>query len=139
MLNSNGNKTWLRRVHAIVGIVSSLNLLVLLVSGLLIQHRDTFSLEDRMVSRSLLPGAYRPADAEGVRADIVATDLHSGRLFGRTGLLILDVVTVFWAMLLLSGVFIFTSRQLRLRAGRERENQPVAAAANTANLPIQEI
>ncbi|PYS40468.1 MAG: hypothetical protein DMG14_10410 [Acidobacteria bacterium] len=117
MLATNGNKTWLRRLHAIIGIVSSVNLMVLLSSGLLMQHRETLGLEDRIVSRIFLPKSYRVDDgAEGVRADIVVTDVHSGRLFGPLGLVILDVITMFWAILLLSGVFIFTSKQLRLRA-----------------------
>jgi hypothetical protein len=68
MLASNGNKIWLRRLHAIIGIVSSVNLMVI----------------------------------------------------GPIGLVALDVITLFWAMLLLSGMFIFTSKQLRLRAVDER-------------------
>jgi uncharacterized iron-regulated membrane protein len=117
MLASNGSKkTWLRRVHAIIGVISSVNLLVMLASGLLMQHRETFGLEDRVVSRTFLPTSYRINDRnEGVRADIVVTDLHSGRLFGPIGLVVLDIVTLSWAVLLLSGIFMFTSKQLRLR------------------------
>jgi len=121
MLASNGSKTWLRRLHAIIGILSSLNLLMMLSSGLLMQHRQTFGLEDRVISRTFLPASYRTSDGtEGVRADIVVTDLHSGRIFGPIGLIALDVITLSWAVLLLSGIFIFTSKQLRLRAVDER-------------------
>jgi len=121
MLASNGSKTWLRRLHAIIGILSSLNLLMMLSSGLLMQHRETFGLEDRVISRTFLPASYRTSDGtEGVRADIVVTDLHSGRIFGPIGLIALDVITLSWAVLLLSGIFIFTSKQLRLRAVDER-------------------
>ena len=110
----------MRRVHALLGIVSSLNLMILLITGLLIQHRDTFVLDEHTISRILLPASYRPDDGpDGVRADIVITDLHSGRLFGKKGLLILDVVTIAWAVLLLSGVFMFTAKQFR-RAGNGR-------------------
>jgi len=121
MLASNGNKTWLRRLHAIIGIISSVNLLMMLASGLLMQHRETFGLEDRVISRTFLPSSYRNTDGtEGVRADIVVTDLHSGRLFGPVGLVVVDVITFSWAVLLLSGIFMFTSKQLRLRAADER-------------------
>jgi hypothetical protein len=121
MLASNGSKTWMRRLHAIIGILSSLNLLMMLASGLLMQHRETFGLEDRVISRTFLPAAYRINDGtEGVRADIVVTDLHSGRIFGPIGLIALDIITLSWAVLLLSGIFIFTSKQLRLRAVDER-------------------
>lgn len=113
---SNGNKSWVRRLHAVIGIVSSVNLMILLMSGLLIQHREVFGLEDRVIPRAFLPDSYRPNDGlRGVRADIVVTDLHSGRLLGPIGLLILDAITIFWAILLLSGVFIFMSKQLRSR------------------------
>lgn len=142
MFASNGSKTWLRRVHAVIGIVSSVNLMLILASGLLMQHREIFGLEDRLISRTFLPASYRPSDAsEGVRADIVVTDLHSGRLFGPVGLVVLDVVTLFWAVLLLSGILMFTSKQLRLRTTDERarllrashervqHSQPVSSAA----------
>lgn len=139
MLSANGNKNWLRRLHAIVGIISSLNLMVLLISGLLIQHRDTFGLEEHVVSRTFLPSSYRPDDGpDGVRADIVATDLHSGRLFGTTGLLFLDVVTIFWAVLLLTGVCIFTSKQLRLRVGRTM-NGDEGSSREQAETPGQDM
>src|SRR5438876_222164 len=129
MLATNGNKIWLRRLHAIIGIVSSVNLMVLLSSGLLMQHRETLGLEDRIVSRIFLPKSYRIDDgAEGVRADIVVTDVHSGRLFGPLGLVVLDVITLLWTMLLLSGIFIFTSKQLRLNSNRNQVCSRVALA-----------
>jgi uncharacterized iron-regulated membrane protein len=79
-----------------------------------------------------------------VRADIVLTDLHSGRLFGPVGLVVLDVVTIFWAILLLSGIFIFTSKQLRLRAPGERtklvvkpETEPVRLAKSAKSPAVE--
>jgi hypothetical protein len=138
MLTSNGSKTWLRRLHAIIGVVSSVNLLLMLASGLLMQHRETFGLEDQLVSRTFLPAAYRASDGtDGVRADIVVTDLHSGRLFGPIGLLMLDIVTLFWAVLLLSGIFIFTSKQLRLRAADERAKLAIRVSTKPAPGVIQ--
>ena len=105
---------WLRRIHATLGIISSVNLIILLTSGLLIHHRETFGLEDRIVSRTFLPESYRVDDGPlGVRADIVVTDLHSGRLFGHAGLLLLDIITIVWATLLLSGILIYTRRAIR--------------------------
>jgi|SRR5437867_12406835 len=118
----------MRRVHAILGIVSSLNLANLLITGLLIQHREVLGLEQHTVSRFLLPASYRPDDgADGVRADIVVVDLHSGRLFGRAGLLILDIATLLWTGLLLSGISMFASQQFRRtrnRHERVRELHP---------------
>ncbi|PYS54310.1 MAG: hypothetical protein DMG13_09040 [Acidobacteria bacterium] len=113
----------MRRLHAILGIVSSLNLAILLMTGLLIQHREIFSLEEYTVGRGLLPASYRPDDGPGgVRADIVIVDLHSGRLFGKAGSLILDVVTFAWAGLLLSGITMFSSRQFRKVRSTDHED-----------------
>lgn len=115
------NKTWVRRVHAVVGLVSSLNLLLLLSTGFLLQHRDTLGLDERAVSRRLLPANYRPQDGpEGVRADIVVADLHSGRMFGRTGALILDGLTLGWLALLVTGIFLYSTGRLRKENGSAR-------------------
>lgn len=97
-----------RQIHAVIGLISSLNLLMILTTGVLIQHRETFRLEDRTVNRAFLPEKYRVDDGpEGVRADIVITDLHSGRILGSTGTLILDLTTLCWFVLLVSGLFMF--------------------------------
>ncbi len=110
--NKGTRKTWSRRLHALVGIVSSLNLLILIGSGMLLQHASLLRLDEKTVTRALLPKSYRPQDGEaGVRADIFVTDLHSGRLLGTTGTVVLDVVTISWLVLLLTGVVMYVGRQ----------------------------
>lgn len=117
------NRLWLRRLHAIVGLISSLNLFLLLASGFLLQHRETFRLEERTLSRRWLAASYRPQDGpEGVRADIVVADLHSGRMFGRTGALILDGLTVGWLALLVSGLFLYAVNHWRKENGGRNGN-----------------
>lgn len=102
------NRGWVRKLHAVIGLIASLNLLLLLITGFLLQHRDGLRLDERTVSRSLLPASYRAQDGSGgVRADIVVTDLHSGRLFGSVGTLVLDGITLAWFVLLLSGLYLF--------------------------------
>lgn len=117
--NRTFRRTWSRRLHALVGIVSSVNLLVLIASGMLLQHASLFRLDEKTVSRTVLPRAYRPQDGEaGVRADIFVTDLHSGRLLGTTGTVLLDVLTLGWLTLLLTGVVMYV--------GKQRAKTPVA-------------
>jgi len=121
-LNGQGRSAWLRRVHAFVGIVSSLNLLLLIGSGLLLQHASLLRLDEKTVTRRILPSSYRPQDGEaGVRADILVTDIHSGRLLGITGTVLLDVLTLAWLTLLLTGLVMYRSKQQAKRrtAGRE--------------------
>lgn len=120
------NNVLLRRLHAWVGILASLNLLLLIITGLLIQHRDLFRLENTYVSRRFLPSGYRSNDGPEVRSDIVVTDLHSGRILGPSGTAILDVITVGWFVLLATGAVMFALRgnnrggkQLRDEAERD--------------------
>jgi uncharacterized iron-regulated membrane protein len=117
-------KTLSRRLHALVGIVSSLNLLILIGSGLLLQHASLFRLDEKTVSRSVLPSSYRPQDGDsGVRADIFVTDLHSGRLLGTTGTVLLDVLTFGWLALLLTGVVMYIGKQRGKRQTVEPDSE----------------
>ena len=100
--------TWIRRTHALLGLLSALNLLVLIGTGLLLQHAAPLGLDERSVSRRLLPPGYRAQDGNvEVRADIVIADLHSGRLFGTAGRLFLDVVTLVWLVMLTTGLVMY--------------------------------
>src|SRR5262245_36103341 len=76
-----GKSKWVRRTHAFLGIVSALNLLLLISTGFLLQHASLLKLDEKTIPRSILPESYRPQDGTyGVRADIFVADLHSGRL-----------------------------------------------------------
>jgi hypothetical protein len=129
----NRRSTTIRRVHALLGAISALNLLLLISTGLLLQHMNALRLDERIVRRTFLPGSYRPLDGpEGVRADIVITDLHSGRIVGRVGTAILDVITLGWLILLSTGLFMFTARGSNgrkglFRGGREQQAKPPGA------------
>ena len=116
-LQRNGWSRRLRRLHAVVGLVLTLNLLLLLVTGFLVQHREDFRLDEKMISRTWLPASYRPMDGAEVRADIVVTDVHSGRILGPNGALLLDAATLGWAVLLVSGLWIYVF-------GRRRNGHP---------------
>jgi hypothetical protein len=106
------NGKWARRVHAFLGIVSSLNLFLLITTGFLLQHASLLRLDEKTVSRGILPSSYRPQDgAGGVRADIFVTDLHSGRLFGMAGLILLDGITLAWMTLLVTGLVMYAAKQ----------------------------
>jgi uncharacterized iron-regulated membrane protein len=107
---NSGNSFSIRRLHTWIGILGGVNLLLIVSTGLLIQHRDLFGLETHYVSRRFLPSGYRPADGAEVRSDIVVTDLHSGRILGTTGAVILDTVTLCWLVLLMTGVRMYVKR-----------------------------
>lgn len=102
---------WTRRIHAILGLVSAFNLLLLISTGFLLQHREILRLDEHSMSRKFLPSGYRTEDpGSAVRADIVITDLHSGRLLGTTGAFALDAVTLVWLVMLATGLIMYFSR-----------------------------
>lgn len=114
-------RLWIRKLHAFAGLLLTLNMLIILATGLLVQHRERFHLDERLVSRFWLPDSYRPQDGpEGVRADIVITDLHSGRIFGPTGVLVVDGLALGWLLLLLSGVVLYFVSRWRKENGAAR-------------------
>lgn len=93
-----------RRFHFCLGAVLTINFVVLVVTGLLIQHRTFFRLEERTISRAWLPGGYRAGDpGSEIRADIVITDLHSGKLFGPKGPLVVDAAAGGLLLMIASG------------------------------------
>ena len=105
-------RPWVRGVHAVLGIISALNLFVLITTGFLLQHSTLLKLDERRLTRKILPSWYRPQDiGSGVRADIVVADLHSGRMFGVAGALFLDAVTLVWLVMLATGVVMYLSKQ----------------------------
>ena len=105
------NGKWSRRIHAFLGVVSAINLFVLITTGFLLQHATLLKLDEKTVARWALPSSYRPQDGpEGVRADIFVTDLHSGRVLGRAGTLLLDAITLAWMTLLLTGLVMYAGK-----------------------------
>jgi hypothetical protein len=115
VISRRNSTPWVRRTHAWLGVISACNLLLLITSGLLLQHANALHLDEHNISRSFLPSGYRPQDADsGVRADIVITDLHSGRIIGTAGALILDAITIAWLAMLATGVVMYS----RKRSGR---------------------
>ncbi len=107
-----GSRSWVRKTHALLGVISACNLLLLIGTGLLLQHATLFRLDDHVVSRRLLPSSYRPQDGDsGVRADIVITDVHSGRILGIAGALVLDVITLAWLTMLATGLVMYSLKR----------------------------
>lgn len=95
---------FLRKLHLWLGVLLTMSFLVLIISGLLVQHRTLFSLADRSVSRRWLPSDYRPHDPDTeIRADIVLTDLHSGKLFGPGGRWLADAAAGGLLLMIASG------------------------------------
>ncbi len=108
----------LRRFHRWVAAAFTLNFLLLAGTGFLVQHREWFRLEDKSVRRRWLPTGYRPSDPDSeIRADIVVADLHSGRLFGRYGPVVVDAAAAAWLLMMGSGAAMQIICNLRGKSG----------------------
>lgn len=113
-----------RRLHITIGLIFGLYFLLLGVTGVMINHADDWGLTNRYVSHRYLPGSYRPQDGDATRLDIAVTDLHAGRLFGRYGHWLPDLVTAFWVISILTGVGMLFFRRVLLAPRSRRETSP---------------
>jgi uncharacterized iron-regulated membrane protein len=93
-----------RRLHLWVGLISALYFMLIAATGVALNHREGWRLDQKYISRTWLPANYRVDDGTEVRSDIVVGDLHSGLLFGRVGAPMLDLVAAVWFFSIVSGL-----------------------------------
>ena len=111
----------LYRVHLVTGLAAAAWFLLMALTGILINHQESFGLLDAEVSDRYLPGYYRSDIRTGTtRLNIIITDLHSGRILGSQGVWMSDLVAVLLIVSLLSG-FVSNQMKKRLQAANSRE------------------
>ena len=97
-------RDWLYRVHVVTGLVAALWLLLIAVTGVLINHQESLGLLDVEISDRYLPSYYRADVRTGTtRLNILVTDLHSGRIFGARGQWVGDLIALLLVASLTSG------------------------------------
>ena len=105
-------RVW-NRVHFLTGLVGAAWLLVMAVTGVLINHQEEWGLLEIEVPNSVLPGhytsEYRP---ETNPLNVVLTDLHGGRFFGEHGKWIGDAAALLLIVSVITGLY---SHRLRRR------------------------
>jgi hypothetical protein len=119
-------------------LAAALYFMLIAATGVALNHRQLFRLEDRYVSRTWLPATYRAQDGAEVRADILVGDLHSGLIFGRLGSPIMDVVATVWFLSLLSGLSLAVLGR-SLHNGSRREEDAELELVHTSIPPRKEL
>ena len=114
------------KIHMATGLVAALWVLLLAVTGVMINHQESLGLLDAEISDKYLPDSYRADVRTGTtRLNIIVTDLHSGRIFGAYGTWVSDLIALLLFVSLTSGVFSYWIKR-RLQRGNQQHLQPPA-------------
>ena len=133
-----GLRDWFYRVHVVTGLVVGFWLLLIGVTGVLINHQESLGLLDAEISDRYLPSFYRADARTGTtRLNVVITDLHSGRILGAQGYWISDLVALLLVTSLATGFFSYQIKR-RVQQANHKEafhNAPPPAARESRTLP----
>ena len=116
------------KVHMATGLVAALWVLLLAVTGVMINHQKSLGLLDAEISDNYLPDSYRADVRTGTtRLNIIVTDLHSGRIFGAHGTWVSDLIALFLFVSLTSGAFSYWIKRRLQRCNQPQQySQPPA-------------
>ena len=113
------NRTFFQRMllkwHARLGVIASLFILSLTLTGLLLNHQEILGIHGSNITANWVLDHYYGEVPEGVQAasfrpdsiplDRIILDLHSGHFFGLSGVVLMDIAAI--ALLLLTGSGIY--------------------------------
>jgi uncharacterized iron-regulated membrane protein len=100
------------RVHVYTGLVAAIGVLLIAMTGVLINHQEYLGLLDIEISDRYLPDDYRPDFRTGTtRLNVIITDLHSGRILGDNGHWVSDGISLLLVISLFSGALSYLIRQ----------------------------
>ncbi|MFQ5694853.1 MAG: hypothetical protein ACE5HB_02595 [Terriglobia bacterium] len=105
-----------RNIHLVTGLVVGVWLLLMTLTGVLVNHQVDWGLDEIEISNAYLPDHYTDEfHPDSTRLNVVLTDLHSGRFFGPGGRYLSDVIGLLVLISVGSG---FYSYLLMRRANR---------------------
>ena len=136
---NNAFRRW-RAVHLLTGFVVALWLLLMALTGVLINHQEGLGFVETEVANRYLPDHYTDEfHPETTRFNVVLTDLHSGRFFGENGRLISDFIALLILISVASGVYSFSLRRrlsnrisIEFREPASGDAKPQSVAARPA-------
>lgn len=119
------NRTAFQRIllkwHARVGIMATLFILAITVTGIILNHPQLFGIEGSNVTANWVLNHYYGAVPVGeVAAEFrppsvplsrVMLDLHTGKFFGLSGTVVTDIAAIALLLLVVSGVYNWIKRK----------------------------
>jgi len=100
------------RIHLVTGLVAGLWLVLMAVTGVLLNHQEELGLVDTLVPNAYLPGHYADEfHPEGTALAVVLTDLHSGRIFGSWWRLLSDVAGLLLLVSVATGFYTYVLKR----------------------------
>lgn len=119
------NSNFIQLLHSIVGLVSSILIIFLVLTGLLLNHRNELSLYEKYPTNSVVLWLYgfqekAEADEDYIETpptwEKVVTAFHGGRFFGKPINLLVDVIGALILFQIITGLYIWLKK---LRANKE--------------------
>lgn len=114
-----------QRLHRVVGLFSMILVVFMTVTGLLLNHREELSLDERYATNPVVVGLYDGFNGEDSREggyleepptwERVLTALHAGRILGRPFSLLIDLGGAVLLFLSFTGLYLWLKRTLVLR------------------------
>lgn len=115
----------LYKVHTASALIVAAWLLLLAISGVLINHQEVLGLTEVEIRDDYLPGYYLSEFHTGTtRLNVIITDIHSGRIFGAYGYLLTDLIALLVVVSAITGV-------LSYRLRRKLQQLPAMAGATS--------
>ena len=114
----------LYRWHRRIGMIAVLFVVVLSITGILLNHNAQLDLNKTKVTSSWLLALYGMDDqpmsefgypAETLTADRIILDIHTGRFFGKFGPLVMDLVAIALLFLSATGSYMWWKRSKKNR------------------------
>ena len=95
-----------RTAHLTTGLLFTLWLVAMALTGVLINHQADWNLDEVAVSNSYLPGQYTTEfSPKSTRLHVIVADLHSGNFFWGLGTYLTDLAALLVLLSVASGAY----------------------------------
>ncbi|MBI5747115.1 MAG: PepSY domain-containing protein [Nitrospirae bacterium] len=124
----------MQKIHRIVGLTSITIIIFFTITGVILNHREGLTLHDVTPSNGLLVWLYGQPEGAAYQKEIddlsndfikppptlerIITAFHASRFFGRPVPLILDILSLFLLLLVVTGAYIWIKRALLLKRSK---------------------